>query len=250
MSNPKIILWDIESFPIVSYNWGTYQQDALKVVKDWELASFAYKELGSKKTHVLSRRSFKDQTDKSLVRELYKVLDSADILVGHNGDRFDLKKAKAKFILHGLPPLSKKKTVDTLKIAKKQFAFTSNRLDSLGEALGVGRKVKTGGFDLWLGCMANDTKSWKLMEKYNRQDVELLERVYLKLRPWGPEQHPHVGTIAGKPDGCPVCGDERLRSCGIIRTKTSTFNKYRCAGCLAYCRGTKRLKVRTHEHVA
>ncbi len=213
-------------------------------------ASFSWKELGSKKTHAISRRHFKDKTDASIVKELYKILTSADILISHNGDKFDVKKATAKFIVHGLDPIGKLKNVDTLKMARKHFAFTSNRLDALGEALGLGRKVSTGGIELWFKCMAGDKKAWAKMEKYNKQDVDLLEKVYLKLRSWAPEQHPHVGNIIGKPDACPVCGDSRLRSCGILRTKTRAYIKYRCANCLSYCRGTDRIEAKKAKYVA
>ena len=91
------------------------------------------------------------------------------------------------------------------------FTRVEDAEDDLGAFLGVGQKVKHGGFVLWLGCMKGDPKAWALMKKYNRGDVDLLERVYLKERPWI-TNHPAI-----RPRGesvCPHCQSRRLRSGG------------------------------------
>jgi len=240
---PKIVLFDIETFPIISYNWGIYDQTAIKVIKDWELACFSYKELGDKKTYCIKRSDFKDPTDKSVAKELYKVMNEADILIAHNGDSFDIKKAKARFIHHGFKPLAPIKSIDTKKLAKNHFNFTSNKLNDLGEFLGVGNKVPTGGFDLWLECLANDPKAWNKMEDYNIQDVLLLEKVYLKLRSWA--THPNLAMISGQHGQCPRCGDTRLRSCGYVVTNTTKYLKLRCQGCWGYIRVRKSEKEKS-----
>lgn len=196
----KILLFDIETSPLIGYTWGTFDQNVIQVKDEWTLLSFAYKWFGSKEVFCKTRKG--EKTDKALTKQLWHVMSEADIIIGHNGDAFDIKKAQAKFLEHGLPPLKPFKSIDTLKVARQRFKLTSNRLDSLGELLGLGRKLKTGGFDLWLGCMADKPKSWALMAKYNKQDVVLLEKVYLKLRPWA-KGHPPVH--ANKPGHCPRC---------------------------------------------
>lgn len=236
MGKPKILLYDIETSPNLAYVWGKYEQDVIDYKKEWELLSFSYKWLDEKTVRCIKRPDFKDATDCSLTKALWKVLDEADVIIGHNSDDFDTKKASAKFIEHGLVPPSPSQSVDTKKVAKRYFRFNSNKLDDLGKLLGVGRKEKTGGFDLWLGCMAGHPKSWKLMEKYNKQDVLLLERVYLKLLPWI-GNHPNVSYLEGRPEGCPKCGSERLKSCGIRRFKVQSYTNYRCVDCGGYCRG-------------
>ena len=91
------------------------------------------------------------------------------------------------------------------------------KLDSLAQYLGVGRKLPHTGFDLWRGCMSGDLKSWAIMKRYNAQDVRLLERVYLKLRPWG--VHPNVNLVNQRPNACPKCGSTHIQSRGYRYTR-------------------------------
>lgn len=234
MNKPKILFLDLETSPNIGYIWGKWEQNVIDFKKEWEILSFAYKWADKKTVHCVTRSHFNDPTDKSLVKALWKIMNECDVMVAHNGDQFDNKKAKARFLVHGLTPPSPYKTVDTKKIAKGQFNFNSNALDDLGKALGVGRKEKTGGFDLWLGCMANKRASWRLMTKYNKQDVLLLERVYLKLLPWA-NNHPNVSSWIGD-RACPKCAGTRLKSKGLVYTRTSAFRKYVCLGCGGYSR--------------
>lgn len=233
MNKLKVLLFDIENSPNTVFTWGLWEQNVIAVQKGWELLSFSYKWLGENTVHCYTRLDFKDKTDKSLTKELKRVLEEADVLIAHNGDEFDIKKANAKFVEHNLGPLSDKQKIDTKKVAKKYFKFNSNSLDALGDLLKVGRKVKTGGFDLWLGCMNGDKKSFATMAKYNKQDVLLLERVYLKLRPWM-INHPNISNYEKVPHSCPKCAGTELKSQGIRRTRTNEFRRYLCLSCGGY----------------
>lgn len=184
----KTLLYDIETMANRAYVWGKYEQDVIAYEQEGYMLSFSAKWLDGKQiTRGLpDYKGYKPgkPDDLLLLLELHKLISEADIVIAHNGDRFDIRKMNARFIYHGLNPPAPYKSVDTLKVAKKYFAFNSNKLDDLGAFLGVGRKVKHPGFDLWLGCEAGDTASWNLMKRYNKQDVILLEEVYKKLRPW------------------------------------------------------------------
>lgn len=235
----KILLFDIETTPNLAYVWQKYETDVIDFVKEWELLTFSYKWLGEKEVYCVARNDFKDKSDLSITKELKKVLAQAEVLVAHNGDDFDFKKANAKFVEHNLGPLAPYQKVDTKKVAKKYFKFNSNSLDDLGRLLGVGRKQKTGGFELWLGCMAGNKKSFENMKAYNKQDVLLLERVYLRLLPWM-EQHPNVWSAHRN---CPKCGGTKLKSKGIRRNKINTYRQLICLKCGGYCR--ERLPIKT-----
>ncbi len=233
----KILFYDIETSPNLAYVWGKYQQDVIAYKREWQLLSFAYKWKGEPEVTCHSRRTL---TEKELVIRLRATLEKADIIVAHNGDDFDYKKANAKFLEFGLDPLPLPKSVDTKKVAKNYFKFNSNSLNDLGQLLKLGKKINTGGFDLWLGCMGGDAKSWSLMERYNKQDVLLLEKVYNRLLPWM-MKHPNVAQPAdGRPDGCPKCGGLRLKSHGWINYVSSRAIRYRCKDCGGWCQGTSR----------
>ncbi len=168
------------------------------------------------------------ENDKQLVERLWKVLNDADIVVCHNV-KFDLRKSNARLVVHGLSPPSAYKTVDTLLLARRHFAFDSNKLDDLGRYLGCGRKIPHTGNHLWLGCMSGDKSAWATMRKYNAMDVTLLERVYLKLRPWA-TNHPNLNHFTRK-KGCPLCQSLKVVCDGFRHLATGRRQGYLCRGC-------------------
>jgi hypothetical protein len=234
----KILLVDIETSPTLGYSWTLWEADIIKVIEPWYMLSFAYKWLGDKKINVVSLPQFPTyNTDKkndcALVKRLWEIFNEAEIIIAHNGDKFDIRKTMAKFIEHGLTPPAPYKTVDTLKVARKYFKFDSNRLDYLGEYLGIGRKIKTGGFDLWDGCMNGDKKAWKLMEKYNMVDVDLLEKVYYRLRPYI-KNHPNLNLLQETLYNCPICGSKNTQKRGFSYSRTHKYQRFQCLDCFGW----------------
>ena len=238
--NLKILIYDIENSPNISYTWpgSMHEQNVIDIKENWQLLSVAYKWLGEKEVHCISKQGHK--SDKDLVKKVHKLFDEADVIVAHNAVMFDNKKCRAKFLEHGLPPPSPYKTIDTLQISRERFSLNSHKLDDLGKLLGVGRKIKIQeGFELWLDVMADKPEAWTKMIAYNKQDVVLLEKVYLKLRPWM-DRHPHVG-LGGDGKRCPKCGGTQLQSRGQRRTIQGFYNRYQCQSCGGW--STDRLKI-------
>jgi uncharacterized protein YprB with RNaseH-like and TPR domain len=152
----KIAFIDIETAPSLGWVWGKWEQNVIDFKRDWYMLSYAVKWVGSKKVEtrgLIDYPSYKKdmENDKQLVEDLWNVFNEADILIGHNGDAFDIRKANSRFLTHGLMPPAPYKTVDTLKIARRAFKFDSNKLDDLGRYLGLGRKLPHTGFNLWRG---------------------------------------------------------------------------------------------------
>lgn len=199
-------------------------------MKEWELASVAWKWLDKPEIKCLSRIDFKDKTDKSLTKELWKLLDEADVVIAHNGDSFDIKMSQGKFIEHGLQPTSPFKSIDTKKIAKAEFRFNSNSLNDLGQTLGLGKKVDTGGFQLWLDCINGKQSAWNKMKQYNKQDVALLEKVYLRMRPWSKQNH-GIHLLGEKWLACPRCGNEYYYLQGRRLMAGGWKSRLQCKGC-------------------
>lgn len=235
----KILIFDIETTPLISYTWGIWEQDVIKVKQGWYMLSFSYKWLGEKKTHVLSLPDYKlyktdKQSDLELVKDLWRLFDLMDIAVAHNGASFDVKKANARFLTHKMKPPSPYKIVDTKIVAKNVAKFDSNKLDDLGFELVGEQKFKHSGFSLWLRCMSDkyDKKAWDEMCHYNKQDVVLLEKIYLVLRGWM-TTHPVVywgQSEAGASVHCHVC-DGKVQFRGTARTKTQLKRRYVCIEC-------------------
>ena len=239
----KILLFDIETTPNLSWTWGKYEQDIIQFKEEGHILCFAYKWLGEK-THFISEKL---HGKKGVVKELYKLFNQADLLIAHNGDAFDIKMARRSFMKENLPPHRPVPSIDTKKIAKRYFRFNSNKLDDLGEYLGLGRKVETGGINLWFGCMKGDKKSWRLMEKYNRMDVELLEKIYLKLRSWDVSRHITVQEDDTKT--CPICGSSKLQKRGFGFRVGFKHQRYQCQKCGRWINGHNTERIIYKENI-
>ncbi len=208
----NVLFWDIETSPNVGLFWRSGQNLSINyeaITNERKIITIAWKWLGSKKTESLTWDN--SQNDLSMLKAFMEVAQKADVLVAHYGDRFDLPWFRTRCLFHGLEPLPAYKTVDTKAWASKYFYFNSCSLNYIANALGFGQKSKTE-FDWWKRItMHNDRQALALMEKYNKRDVELLEKVYLKLEPHCPIKT-HVGVLnGGEKWSCPRCGSTNVR---------------------------------------
>lgn len=230
-SLPKILIFDIETSPTISYTWRRYNENVSldQVIQDPIMLTWSAKWLYG--TEIMSDKitpdEVKDANDYRIVKSLWNLVNEADIVVAHYGDNFDLPMLNSRAIINNLPPYSITTSIDTKKIASKQFRFPSNKLDALGEYFKVGKKIKTD-FTLWKRCMNGEQAAIDEMSMYNDQDVIVLEEVYLKLRPYI-KAHPNVGLYleSDKPV-CANCGSDHLHVEGSYYTNTGRYTVYRC----------------------
>jgi hypothetical protein len=151
--------------------------------------------------------------------------------------------------------------VDTLKIARSNFSFSSNKLDYLCKQLGIPMKHDTG-FKLWLqSCgdgaiedvsisetedhiVKHTTYQKSVIEEaldkmylYCKNDVSILVDVYLTLRAWD-KRHPNIGLYTEDDEMvCHVCGSHEMKDARKqYYTSVSKFDVYRCKDCGAYTR--------------
>jgi len=237
MTKLKILYLDIETAPSLGWVWGKYEQDVIDFDREWYMLCFTAKWSDSNKYITYGLIDFPEyekdpMDDKALMRKLWDLIDEADIVVGHNGDNFDIKKMNSRFIVNGMVPPSPYRTVDTKKVARKYFGFNSNKLDDLGKTLNLGKKLPTGGFTLWKKCMEGDKAAWKKMKSYNKQDVALLEKIYLRMRPWM-KNHPNIGINVDK-IACHACGSTNTQKRGYNYTKLTRFQRMCCIDCGAW----------------
>lgn len=234
---PKILLLDIETSPLISYTWGIWDQNIglNQISTDWNILSWGAKwfDLSNSKVIYEDLRGKDVRDDKSLLKGLWKLLDEADIIVTQNGKQFDAKKINARFIYHGFQPPSSFKHIDTLKLAKKYFGFTSNKLEYMADKLNTKYKKlkhnKFPGFDLWKECLAGNIKAWKEMEKYNKHDVLSLEELYSKLIPW--DNSINFNVYHDLQDTFCTCGNDSFTKIGFRFTTTGKYQRYKCTEC-------------------
>lgn len=228
---PRLIFWDIETTHNLAAVFQLKNDDYIphdNIVQERYIMSAAWKIRGAKSVSAVSvlddpKRYQRNPHDDFFVCEtLHAMLSTADIVVAHNGDWYDIKFAETRMLAHGLPPLPPIQSIDTLKVARSRFLFNTNRLDYLGKFLRVGAKKPTPK-GLWLRVLAGDSKALKEIVSYNKQDVLLLERVFEKLEPYI--------KINIHPTGCPRCGSKNCIARGTHRTLTQQYQRYQCKAC-------------------
>lgn len=244
MTAPRVLLWDLENSPSLGYYYEPYLRhggrNIIATLEPWFMLSFQWKWLGEKKTHVKALCDYpsyaKNKKDDSpLIKDLWGLLDSCDIAIAHNGDKFDRRKANARFLqVVGKPP-SPYKTIDTLKVARREFMLESNRLGDLGEFLGLGGKLPTTGWDTWRGCIEGDPRAWAILKRYGKRDVSLLGDIYEKLKPWV-RNHPDLRAYDGS-DGCPTCASADVQHRGFNVAKTKRTQRMHCQACGSWFSG-------------
>jgi DNA polymerase III alpha subunit (gram-positive type) len=255
LKDAKILLWDLETLPIMAFVWGMWKQNVRgqAILKDKSIICGSYKWLHERKVHTLSigddAKAFKKDpyNDRVVVERMIPLLEEADFCVAHNGDKFDYRILKAQGIIHGLPGFRARK-VDTLSMAKAAGLFPrGNKLEDLAEVLGVARKGKVN-YDWWKrialdSCPASLAK----MVKYCEQDVKVLEALFLKLLPHAENVLPDINLLTGGDRdsiACNRCGSEKIYKHGKYMKNVLVYQRYKCQTCGSTFIGRKALNAK------
>ena len=233
---PRVLLLDIETAPALVWTWGLHDVSIgiEQIVQPGRIICWGAKWLGEREVHYADER----RNPKKMFEAAHALMSEADAFVSYNGDSFDLPKLNGAFLEHGLSPLPPIASIDLYKTVKK-LGYQSNKLAFIAPHLKVGEKVKHEGFGLWAACLKGDKKAWVRMQKYNIQDVRLLEPLYLLLRPYI-RNHPYLGTgVTNLGTGCPACGSFRAQARGNRRTKAYLIGRLMCLRCNTWYDGAK-----------
>lgn len=187
---PRILYVDIETSLMQTYTWGLhvpskYINPALLLtpffIITWAAMWTDGKKVFSGAVTGSQARKF---NDKQCIRELWHLIDAADIVVGHNLDKFDIKRIQTRFIVNNYPRPRQFRTLDTLKIARKYFAFPSNSLEFLSAQFGFNPKDEMHLKD-WIDIVERgDEKTIEKMRRYNAGDVREGVKLFEKFLPW------------------------------------------------------------------
>ena len=223
---------------MLSWHWGRWQQNIAPVqtVQESRVLCFGARWVGTSK--VIFKSEY-DDGRRNMLDTIHDLLSEADAVMSWNGKRFDTKKIKTEFIREGMPPVPNYPELDLMVAVKRQFAFSSNKLDAVAQELGVGQKVQHEGFGLWLKVMDGDPKARALFKKYQAQDVNLLIDLYDRLLPWLPN-HPNRAVIDSTPTGCVKCAHTEFQQRGWFYTSTGRFKRLTCKKCGTWQRASHR----------
>lgn len=221
-SGPRILHLDVETRPTLAYVWRSRKENINpEQVKEAEgIICWSAKWHGQK---AMKFGAYWD--DPKFLKKLWDLLVKADAVVTYNGDGFDLPKIRGMLLRHRLPPLPPVTSIDLYRTTRK-MGFFSARLAYICWLLGIGAKVKHHGFKLWSEVLDGKESSRRLMKRYNKQDVKLLEEAYNIIKPHI-IKHPR---LFGK-SACGTCGSTHLQSRGHRHTLAFSIERLQCQTC-------------------
>lgn len=232
----KRLFFDIETSPNIGFFWSAgyrinvpYQN----IIKERSIICIGYKWEDEDKVNSFTWDA--NQDDKEMLISFMEIANEANELVGHNGDKFDLPWIRTRCLYHGISCFPSYSTIDTLKHARSQFRFNSNRLDYIAQYLKIGGKTETG-FDLWKNIILNnDMDALKKMVEYCKNDVVILEKIYNRLSNHIIHKTHFGALLLNNKYTCPECGSSALNFSKKRFTATGMERiQLRCNGCHKY----------------
>lgn len=228
----KRLYIDLEVSPNIGLFWKTGYKLNISpddIIQERAIICICYKWEGD--TQINSMKWDKGD-DRELVEKFSKILLQATEIIAHNGDKFDIKWFRTRCLYHGIECPPDLKTVDTLKIAKSNMLFNSNKLDYIGSFLGLGNKLKTS-YSLWKDILLNNNKkAMDEMIEYCKRDVQLLEEVHRKLINYSKHKTHYAVLNGGSKIDCPECASTNTQSRGYwISAVGVKKNKCQCMDC-------------------
>ncbi|MCI0628569.1 MAG: ribonuclease H-like domain-containing protein [Acidobacteria bacterium] len=115
--------------------------------------------------------------DSAIVMAIAEELDKYDVLVAHNGARFDIPYLRTRMARWKLGPFPNKKLVDPLQLARNKFRLGRNSLAALGSLINAPEKTPVDG-QVWVkASLDGDRDAMKYICRHCVRDVEILELV-------------------------------------------------------------------------
>jgi DNA polymerase elongation subunit (family B) len=189
---PRVLYFDIERSPGESYYYDrkveyipTHMLKKEPYIICW---AAAWLDGCNEFQYVVSERVRSDEAvsrnDKRILEALRGLMDSADYIVGHNVDGFDIKKVNNRFLQLGIPKPYLYKTIDTLKLSRTHAPFESNGLDYISQKMG-GRAKMDIHFEDWKRIVeTGDAATLDKAEMYCRGDVREGSRYAKQMFDW------------------------------------------------------------------
>ena len=206
--------------------WKWYDQADVEFAAEWEVGGYD-----------------------GFMRAVWDVFNDADLIIGHNADRFDARHLTGGWAEMGLPAPSPYKVVDTLKIARGTFAYESNTLDALNRRLGIDAKTDKYDARIARAAVNGDKEAQARIEGYNRGDIIASEALFDRLRPYA-KGIPHLGMWTDDELACPSCGSTMTATGKTVHANVQKYEHLTCPNCGAHARGTARLKNPTRTRSA
>jgi hypothetical protein len=232
-SEPRILLYDLETTHNILAAFNLYGKDYIphdNILQERYIVCASWIWFDEDKVHSVSvlddpkRYKKNPHDDTYVVDAMSKAIEEADIIVAHNGDKYDKPFLAGRRLALGRKPLPPVRSIDTLKIARRNFLLNSNRLDYIAKLLKVGGKKHTSP-GLWLRVLSGDKKAINEMVEYNKVDLIILKGVFKKMLGYLPDIN---YQLYGNGVCCPKCGSKSVQRRGTHVALTRTYQRYQC----------------------
>ena len=218
---------DVSEWPrTICAAWKWYDREGVEFAAEWQVGGYD-----------------------GFMRAVWDVFNEADLIIGHNADRFDARHLMGGWAEMGLPAPSPYKVIDTLKIARGTFAYESNTLDALNKRLGIDAKTDKYDSRVAKAAVAGDKEAQDRIRFYNMGDIAASEALFDRLRPYA-RNIPHLGMWSDDEMACPSCGSTMTATGKTVHANVQRYEHLHCPNCGAHARGTTTLKSPTRTRSA
>lgn len=172
----------------------------------------AFKPLGGK-PKLFSLRDYNTENifkaEKALVKDVIDEMNKADVLISYFGTRYDHPFMNTKALEYGLEFPNPNPRIDVFFTAKSNLNLSRKSMQNVAYMANASHEKSPVEGKIWKAAMAGDVKAMRWIEKHNIADVQVLEDVYIRLRPLM-RQHPRIAPK----DLCRTCGSDKVQRRG------------------------------------
>lgn len=226
MPKPKILFFDIETCGV----------NALKSDLGFVIL-FGYKWAHQRRAKVLkiSKNALRNFDDRELLIKASRLIEQADVVVGHFASVFDRRFIQGRLLIHDLPPIPPTKLRDTCMIARSVANYSSNRLKHLAKILDLENQKLSNDWPMaWFRVMQGDMGALNRLARYCKGDVMALQDLYNRLRAF---DNPHPALVLDR-SKCGICGGE-IEYRGFMYVRNHRYRRFVCKSCHHWGRENK-----------
>lgn len=218
MSNPKILVYDIETTPVLAWIWRCGDQvvrhsQLHEKYNQTKIICVTYRWLHEKKSKALVF-DIRRQCDKKVLKDFSKLANEADIILGKNNTKFDDKHINFRIFQHGLPPIHdlRRKSDDLERWMRSTFNMQSYALDYFSKLCTGEGKIAMYMED-WIDIVLHkDKKKLDKMVEYGLKDVDDTVALIEEVQPYVIPKH-NRAAFAGDLC-CTNCGSKKIKKNG------------------------------------
>ena len=123
--------------------------------------------------------------DRETVKQIVKILSQHDVLVAHNGNRFDVPFLRTRLLRWGLKRFPDIKLVDPCYIAFRKFRLRNNSLAVVSDHVGVKDRKTPLDMSVWAKAILDgDKRAMNKIVEHCEADIRVLAGVLEVVKPY------------------------------------------------------------------